>query len=66
VFTSLSVKFKAGAGAGVEDGEVGGGDGGEDELAKDGSLLLPPSPPLQLGADTPSTMRTAIATWHKG
>ena len=32
MFTSLSVKFKDGAGAGVEGGGVGGGDGGDDEL----------------------------------
>jgi hypothetical protein len=33
VFTSLSVKFKAGAGAGVEGGGDGvGGGGGDDEL----------------------------------
>jgi hypothetical protein len=35
VFTSLSVKFKAGAGAGVEGGGGGGGGGGDDEAAKD-------------------------------
>jgi hypothetical protein len=65
--TSLSVKFKEGAGAMVEGGVggVGGGDW-EDEAAEDGSPVPPPSPPLQLGADTPITISTAIATWHKG
>ena len=42
----------------VDDEEV------SDEV--DEEALPPPPPPLQLGAATPSTMTTAVATWQNG
>ena len=42
----------------VDDEEV------SDEVDKE--ALPPPPPPLQLGAATPSTMTTAVATWQNG
>ena len=65
VLTSLAVKFTEGEGVGVAAG-CEGCDGAGAEAAEMSSLFPPPPPPPQLGAAAPRTIRTAIATWHKG